>query len=194
MIKRKEVKMAVKQTSLYKIEEETDERLILRAKKVWLFFGSIMLFVFGGFILYILYSQTNWRSGKFGIIAGGIIGLLLLAGGVAILVRGITNKDRIIFDRNAGEVNFAYTKESRRYSIPFNRIDSVSLETERKESTSRDAEGRTPRQTFIVYQPTIHDEDGKAHKIDESTNMKKMLELCTKIAQKCGVPFENPQS
>ncbi len=28
----------------------------------------------------------------------------------------------------------------------------------------------------------------------ESTNIKKMLELCTKIAQKCEVPFENPQS
>jgi hypothetical protein len=185
--------MAVKKASLYKIEEETDDRLVLRSKKIWLFFGAAMLIVFGVFILYALLSQTSWRSGKFGIIAGGIIGLLILIGGIAILVRGIKNKDRIIFDRKTAEVNFAYTKESRRYSIPFKNIDSVSLESEMKESTSRDSDGTTRRQTFIVYQPTLHDRDGKAHKIDESTNMGKMLELCTKIARKCDVLFNNPQ-
>ena len=184
--------MAVKKASLYKIEEETGDRLVLRSKKTWFFLGAAMLIVFGVFILYILLSQTSWRSDKFGIIAGGIIGLLILYGGIAILVRGIKNKDRIIFDRNAAEVNFAYTKVSRRYSILFENVESVSLEAEKKESSTRDSDGRTRRQTYIVYQPTLHDKDGKVHKIDESTNMGKMLELCTKIAQKCGVLFKNP--
>ena len=184
--------MAVRQTSRYKIEEETDGRLVLRSKKMWLFFGAAILIVFAVVIFYVLLSQTSWRSDKFGIIAGGIIGLLILIGGIAILVRGIKNKDRIIFDRNAAEVNFAYTKESRRYSIPYENIDSCSLETEKKESTSRDSDGRTRYQTYIVYQPTLHDKDGKAHKIDESTNRGKMLELCTKIAQKCEVRLKNP--
>ena len=68
----------------------------------------------------------------------GVIAVLLLAGGIALLRLGIRNKDRIIFDRHAGEVRFDKTKKKDSFSIPFGDIVKFKLQFEDRSLGSKE--------------------------------------------------------
>ena len=91
--------MSVTQIALYKVEEETQEKLVLRQKKIVYLLGGFFLAVMG--IVFLWAGLTARHETSAGIIAVDIIGVLFFVGGAALIRAGIRNKSRIIFDRGS---------------------------------------------------------------------------------------------
>jgi hypothetical protein len=100
---------------------------------------------------------------------------------------GIFKTNRIIFDQNVRVANFSVWPRSLQAIIPYDSIDSVDMEI--IEKTSRDSHGGRDEK-YVVYQVNLVEKSGNKRKIDNSTNVDKMLKLATKVAQRCGVPFK----
>lgn len=170
-----------RQAALYKIEQDTPDRLVLRAKKIGAIGGGIFLTVFGLILGWGTHALNNKRTYGAAVIAG-VIGLLLLAGGVALLRLGIRNQDRIVFDRSAREVRFEMTKEKDRYTIPFSDIEKFKLRFEDKSFSSKDIQ--------VVFRFVIMTKSGDEIKVDEAFKLDEMKGLAAKASQLCGVPFD----
>ena len=177
--------MAVTQPGLYKIEEETADRLVLRAKRTVFILGGAFLAVMGGIFVYASTAVKKNSSG--GAAALAIIGLLILLGGISLLRVGIVKKNRIIFDQNLRVANFSVWPRSRQAIIPYHSIASVDMAIVEKTSRSSQS-GRDEK--FVVYQVNLVEKSGNKREIDSSTNADKMIGLANKVAQKCGVPFK----
>ena len=74
--------------ALYKIEEETADRLVLRAKKIGAVVGGILLTVFGLIMVWGAYALVRSKNPIGIAVFTGILALLFLAGGVALLRYG----------------------------------------------------------------------------------------------------------
>ncbi len=171
-------KTRVTQVALYKIEEETPDRLVLRAKKIAFYVGGAMLLLFGGILLFVAIGVVQDGVGvRIGL---GAFGALLLAGGGALIRAGIRNKDRVIFERSAGAIRFDMTKEKDRHAIPFADVGRLELR-ERYESTASDER--------LLYQVFIVKKNGDERKLDEASNAAEMALLGLKAATLCGAPF-----
>jgi hypothetical protein len=165
--------------SLYKIEEETADRLVLRAKKIGAYLGGAFLTVIA--LIFLSLAAFVVGSRDTGIrITVAVLGLLSLWGGIALIRHGIRNKDRIIFDRKAGAVRFDMTNEKDSYSIPFAQLEKVDL---RKVDRSTASEER------ILFQVLLLKKGGDEIKVDEGSNPGQMLDLALKAATLCGLPF-----
>jgi hypothetical protein len=117
--------MSVTQIALYKIEEETPERLVLRQKKIAYLLGGLFFAVMGFVFLFAGLAARHKTSA--GIIAVDVIGLLIFVGGVALIRAGIRNKSRIIFDRGSREVRFNPPPKKRAAAISFDSLDRKSV-------------------------------------------------------------------
>ncbi len=172
-------KTKVNQLSAYKVEEDAQDRLVLRAKKTGYYVGGGVLAVMGiglsaaGFLAV---APDNRGVG----IGLGLFGLLLLAGAVALVRAGARNNDRIVFDRAAAQVRFDMTREKDRHAIAFAAIDRVEL---RMKDQSTASESRILFPVFLVSK------GGDETKVDEATDVAQMLELALKASHLCGVRF-----
>jgi hypothetical protein len=171
-----------RQAALYKIEEDTPDRLVIRAKKIGAIGGGIILLFMGLVMSWGTYAVAEKEKSVGAAIIAGIIALLLLAGGIALLRLGIRNKDRIIFDRHAGEVRFEKTRQKDSYSIPFADIEKFKLRFENKSFSSREVN--------VVFKFVIITKVGDEIKVDEAFKPAEMKELAAKAANICGVPFD----
>jgi len=115
--------MSISQPAMYKIEEETADRLVLRGKKIFYILGGAFLVIMGGIFVYA--STTVENKASFGAIAIAILGMLILVGGIALVRVGIFKKNRIIFDQNVRVANFSVWPRSLQAIIPYDSIDSV---------------------------------------------------------------------
>jgi len=170
-----------RQAALYKIEQDSPDRLVLRAKKIGAIVGGIFLTVFGLILGWGAYALIDKRTYG-GAVVAGVIGLLFLAGGVALLRSGIRNRDRIVFDRSTGEVRFEMTKEKDRHTIPFSDIEKFKLRFEDKSFSSKDIQ--------VVFKFVIMTKSGDEIKVDEAFKADEMKALAAKASQLCGVPFD----
>src|SRR4030042_503449 len=93
-----------RQLSLYKVEEETADKLVLRAKKIGPVGAGIFLTLLGLFMAGVTLALVIGRKGLGEAIIAGFLGLLLLAGGIGLLRSGLRNKNRIIFYPRGGGV------------------------------------------------------------------------------------------
>jgi hypothetical protein len=177
--------MSVIQPAMYKIEEETDERLVLRGKKIFHILGGAFLVIMGG--IFVFASTTVNNKASAGAIALAILGMLILLAGIALVSVGTVKKNRIIFDQNVRVANFGVWPRSLQAIIPYDSIDSIDIEI--IEKISHDSQ-RHRDERYVVYQVNIVEKSSNKRKIDESTNVDKMLKLATKVAQRCGVPFK----
>ena len=177
--------MSISQPAMYKIEEETADRLVLRGKKIFYILGGAFLVIMGGIFVYA--STTVENKASFGAVAIAILGMLILVGGIALVRVGIFKKNRIIFDQNVRVANFSVWPRSLQAIIPYDSIDSVDMEI--IEKIHRDSQ-RHRDERYHVYQVNLVEKSGNKRKIDNSTNVDKMLKLATLVAQRCGVPFK----
>jgi hypothetical protein len=173
-------KTKVNQVSLYKVEEDGPDRLVLRAKKIGYYLGGGLLGVMGAVLSAVSVAALSDHRGLG--LGAGALGLLLLAGGVALVHAGLRNNDRIVFDRAGAQVRFETTREKDRYALPFGEIDRVEL---RMKDQSTASESRILFPVFLVRK------GGDETKVDEATDVAQMLELALKAAQLCGVRFED---
>ena len=171
-----------RQLSLYRIEEETADRLVLRARKIGPVGAGIFLTLFGLVLSYVAFELVRKRGGVGEIIIAGILGLLLLAGGIGLLRSGLRNKDRVIFDRQAGEVRFEKTRRKDSFAIPFGEIGKFSLVFEDKSFSSKEIQ--------IVFKLVIITKSGDEIKVDEAFAASEMKDLAKKAASLCGIPFD----
>jgi hypothetical protein len=177
-------KTKVNQVSAYKVEEDAQDRLVLRAKKIGYYLGGGVLAVIG--VALAAAGFLAVAPGNRGVGVGlGLFGLLLLAGAVALVRSGMRNNDRIVFDRATGQVRFEMTREKDRYAIPFAAIDRVEL---RMKDQSTASESRIVFPVFLVSRA------GDETKVDEATDVAQMLELALKASHLCGVRFEDTLS
>jgi len=171
-----------RQAALYKIEEDTPDRLVIRAKKIGAIGGGIILLFMGLVMSWGTYAVAEKEKSIGAAIVAGVIAVLLLAGGIALLRLGIRNKDRIIFDRRAGEVRFEKTKLKDSYSIPFGDIVKFKLQFEDRSSSSKEVN--------IVFRLVIITKAGDEIKVDEAFKPAEMKKLAAKAANICAVPFD----
>jgi hypothetical protein len=115
-------------------------------------------------------------------VAMAIIGALLLLGAVALIRKGMRNKDRIIFDRATETVSFDMTRAQDNVTVPFREIGRIELRLEDRSEFEK---------CCIMYVVNIVRKDDKALKVDEATNRKQMTELAAKAAAVCRVPFRD---
>jgi hypothetical protein len=170
-------KTRVNQVSAYKVEVDTPERLVLRAKKIGYYLGGAFLGVMGALLLLVGVLAVLPRERGLGI-GLAVFGALLLWGGVALVRSGMRNEDRIVFDRAGGAVRFDMTKEKDRYAVPFAEIDRIEL---RVKDTSTASEER------VVYPVVLVRKNGDEAHIDEATDVAQMLDLALKTSTLCGV-------
>lgn len=171
-----------RQAALYKIEEETAGRLVLRAKKIGAIGGGIILCVMG----------LGMSAGTYGVAAAeesigitviaGAIALLLLAGGIALLRSGIRNQDRIVFDRGDGQIRFEKTRKKDSFSIPFSDVEKFLLKLQDKSLSSKEVN--------IVFRILIVTKTGDEFQVDEGFNQSAMKSVALKAAAICGVPVD----
>lgn len=176
-------KTVTRQAALYRIEEETPDRLVLRAKKIGAVVGGIMLLIFGLIMAGGSWALVRSRESIGVVLIAAVLALLLLAGGVGLLRSGLRNKDRIIFDHGAGEVRFDKTKAKDSFSLPFSEIDKFKLVIEDKSFSSKEVN--------VVFKLLILTKTGDEIKVDEAFNADQMTALAAKAAGLCGVPFEH---
>lgn len=165
--------------ALYKIEQESEGRLVLRAKAIGAHFAGGLLTVMG-----LPTSAVAWMAAVgdnpvwIPIVAGGL-GLLLLAGGIALFRVAVTNRDRIVIDRAAREARFDATDVKRRFSVPFANLEKVEVRRVDKSGVDE------IQITFPVY---LVCRGGDEFKVDEASDIDQMTELARKIAILAGVP------
>jgi hypothetical protein len=172
-------KTKVNQLSAYKVEEDGQDRLVLRAKKIGYYLGGGVLAVMGiglSAVGFLAVAPDNRGVG----VGLGLSGLLLLAGAAALVRAGARNNDRIVFDRAAAQVRFDMTREKDRHAIAFATLDRVEL---RMKDQSTMSESRILFPVFLVSK------GGDETKVDEATDVAQMLELGLKASHLCGVPF-----
>jgi hypothetical protein len=172
-------KTKVKQISAYKVEEDAQDRLVLRAKKIGYYLGGGVLAVMGialSAVGFLAVAPENRGVGA----SLGLFGLLLLAGAGALVRAGARNNDRIVFDRAAAQVRFDMTREKDRHAIAFATLDRVEL---RMKDQSTASESRILFPVFLVSK------GGDETKVDEATDVAQMLELGLKASHLCGVRF-----
>jgi hypothetical protein len=170
-------KTRVTQVSRYKIEEETPERLVLRAKKIFYFIGGALFLLFGGILLAVSIGAALDSGPRLGL---GAFGALFFVGGVALIRSGIRNKDRIVFERSAKAIRFEMTNEKDRHEIPF--ADVAKLELRQKEERTAD-EVKLLNQIFVVKK------NGDEQMLDEASDAAQMALVGLKAAALCGAPF-----
>jgi hypothetical protein len=175
-------KTVARVAALYKIEEETPDRLVLRAKKIGAVGAGIILTIFGLIMVWVTYAVVRSRNSIGEVLIAGVFALLLLAGGVGLLRSGLRNKDRIIFDRQAGEVRFDKTKQKDSFSIPFSEIEKFKLLFEDRSFSSKEVK--------VVFKLLIITKSGDEIKVDEAFKAAEMTALAVKAASICGVPFD----
>ncbi len=171
-----------RQLSLYRIEEETADKLVLRARKIGPVGAGIFLTSFGLIMAGVTFALVKGRNGIGEVIIVGFLGLLLLAGGIGLLRSGLRNKDRIIFDRQAGEVRFEKTKRKDSFAIPFGEIGKFGLVFEDRSFSSKEVQ--------IVFKFVIFTKSGDEIKVDEAFAGSEMKELAVRAAALSGVPFD----
>jgi hypothetical protein len=173
-----ESKTNVVQAALYKVEEETADRLVLRAKKIGAYLGGGVLSVMGLALAGAAAAIADHTGVRIGL---GIFGLLLLAGAVALVRAGMKNEDRIVFDGRGKSLRFDMTREKDRYAIPFAEIAKVELRKKDKSTAS---------ERCLVFPVVVVKRNGDEVKVDEGSKVADMMELAMKAASRCGVPFE----
>jgi hypothetical protein len=171
-----------RQLSLYRIEEETAEKLVLRARKIGPVGAGIFLTLFGLVMAGVAIALVRGRNGLGEVVIAGVLGLLLLAGGIGLLRSGLRNKDRIIFDRRAAEVRLEKTRKQDGYAIPFSEIDKFSLIFEDRSFSSKEVN--------VVFKLVIITKSGDEIKVDEAFAASEMTELGVKAAWFSGIPFD----
>jgi hypothetical protein len=171
-----------RQLSLYKIEEETGDKLVLRARKIGAIGGGIILTVMGSGMAVVTFVLIRGGNGIGEVILAACLALLPLAGGIGLLRSGLRNKDRIIFDRRAGEARFEKTKRKESFAIPFVEIEKLGLIFEDRSSSSEEV--------HIVFKLVIITKSGDEIKVDEAFAPSEMTELAARAASFCGVPFD----
>ncbi len=168
----------VKSLSLYKIEEESDRRLVLRAKKVGAFLGGAVLTFMGLGMALAAWIAASGNNPVWLWVVAGLLAALLLLGGIALIRIGFTNQDRIIVDRQAAEVRFEATDVAKRFALRFAELDCVEV---RHQDRSMADEIRV---TFPLY---LVKKGGDEFKVDESSDFELMSGLAEKIAKLSGV-------
>jgi len=168
--------------ALYKIEEDTPDRLVLRSKKIGAVVAGILLLLFGLIMTWGTYAVFTKEDSLGAAILPGVFALLLLAGGVGLLRSGFRNQDRIVFDRPAGEVRFEKTKKKDSFSVPFSEIEKFKLLFEDRSFSSKEVK--------VVFKLLIITKSGDEIKVDEATKPSEMTALAVKAASICGVPFD----
>jgi hypothetical protein len=171
-----------RQLSLYRIEEETADKLVLRARKIGAVGAGLILTFMGLFLAGVTVVLIRNRSGLGEIMIVGFLGLLLLAGGIGLLWSGLRNKDRIVFSRQAGEVRFDKTKRKDSFAVPFSEIEKFSLIFEDRSFSSREVQ--------IVFKFVIITKSGDEIKVDEAFKPSEMKKLAVKAASLSGVPLD----
>lgn len=171
-----------RQAALFKIEEDTPDRLVIRAKKIGAIGAGIILSFMGLVMSWGTYAVAKKEKSIGAAMIAGVIAVLLLAGGIALLRLGIRNKDRIIFDRHAGEVRFEKTKKKDSFSIPFGDIVKFKLQFEDRSFSSKEVN--------IVFRLVIITKAGDEIKVDEAFKPAEMKKLAAKAANICGAPFD----
>jgi hypothetical protein len=179
-------KTVTRVAALYKIEEDTSDRLVLRAKKIGAVGAGIILSIFGLIMVWVTYLVFTKENSLGAAILPGVFALLPLAGGIALFRSGLRNKDRIIFDRQAGEVRFDKTKQKNSFSIPFKEIEKLKLQFEDRSFSSKEVKA--------VFKVNIVTKSGDEIKVDEAFKADEMTILATKAASICGVPFDVPET
>jgi hypothetical protein len=171
-----------RQLSLYRIEEETAEKLVLRARKIGPVGAGIFLTLFGLVMAGVTVALVRGRNGLGEAVIAGVPGLLLLAGGIGLLRSGLRNKDRIVFDRQAGEVRLEKTRRKDSFAIPFSEIKKFSLIFEDRSFSSKEVN--------CVFKLVIITKSGDEIKVDEAFAPSGMTELGVKAASFSGIPFD----
>jgi hypothetical protein len=170
-------KTRVNQASGYKVEADTPDRLVLRARKIGYYLGGGVLAAMGLGLAAVGFLALAPSKGGVGV-GLGLFGLLLLAGAIALVRAGMRNNDRIVFDRPAAEVRFDMTREKDRHAIPFASLDRVEL---RMNDQSTASESRILFSVFLISK------GGDETKVDEATDVAQMLDLALKASSLCGV-------
>lgn len=171
-----------RQLSLYKIEEDSADKLVLRARKIGAVGGGIILTAMGLVMAVVTFVLVRGRSGVGEVIIAGLFSLLPLAGGIGLLRSGLRNRDRIIFDRRAGEVRFEKTKRDQSFALPFGEIERYELVFEDRSFSSHEVD--------IVFKFVILTKSGDEITVDEAFAAGQMTGLAAKAAALSGVPFD----
>ena len=154
--------------SLYLVEEDTPEQLVLRARRFSSFLGGALLSVMGLGGLTAAWISASPSNPLWVPVGAGIFGAWLLAGSVALIRHGFTNKDRIVIDRAGAAIRFDRTDASERFAIPFREIERLDLRTEDRS---------TQDSTLIVDVLYVVRSGGDEFKVDESSDHARMREL-----------------
>src|SRR5262245_36351180 len=169
-------KTRVNQVSRYKVEEDTPDRLVLRAKRFH-FLGGGILIVMGSVLLYVAIAVVRDTGAQIGL---GAFGALLLAGTAALIRAGLKNEDRVVFERGARAIRFDMTHEKDRHAIAFGDLSRLELR-QKLESTASEEK--------LLFQVYIVKKNGDELMLDEASNPAAMALLAEKAAALCGAPF-----
>jgi len=177
-------KTTVKQIARYRIEEDGPGRLVLRARKLTYYAGGAVLAFIGGVFLFVAVVLLGREGLGMRATMGGL-GALAVWGAVALVRAGLNNRDRIVFDTQAGVVRFDMTRAQDRSSLPFTALERVEL---RRVDRSSAGEAR------ILYPVVLVQRDGGEVMLDEASDAGQMTELALKAAHLCGVKLEETVS
>lgn len=150
-------------SSLYRIVEDSDSRLVLRGRKVALWLLTLFLLVNASVLLYVGLLVAGRRQ-LFPAIGGSALGVFFAVCGVAALVKTLRYESRIEIVRDSSVVRLLEGRIGLPTEIPFARIASVELEA-----------GSREHRVFLL------DTEGGEWLIDRSRDARRMAALAARI-------------
>jgi hypothetical protein len=168
------------------IEEDSDDRTVLRARRIGPLVGGALLSSMAAVVL--LFVVVAAREGdRVALLLGVPIGLLMLLMGALALVRGLRGGDRIVFDHQERVVRLGTGKPHEELAVPYSSIRSFSLAVVRRASRERDAHGRTYATTLVTHQVRLATTAGDRFLVDHSGDSSEMEARAETLAKRCRV-------
>lgn len=164
--------------SQYRIEEKTDERLVLQTKRTVALVAAALLGLFGGAVAAATshFYPPMHQDDKWTLLLGGGIGVLALALAVLFLYFGLRKQDRIILDAQQKEIRFARRRVPA--VVPFELIEEVVVRTENRSRR---------RERCIVHPVVLVIRDGRELEIDAASDIEEMIRLAADVRRVTGV-------
>jgi hypothetical protein len=178
------------QLSLYYVESDSPERLVLRARRIGAYLAGALLLVGGAWVAvgiwYGFVTRTSIPLPLY-LVAEGV-GLLLIWGGAFLVSHGLANRDRIIVDNVAREVRVEHARWMEP-AVPFDAIRRVVLRAVVEERSSKSPSGALRSESVLLHQVELERADGESLVVDKGSDASWALNFATTLADRCGVPY-----
>lgn len=169
----------------FKISEETQDRLVLQAKRITALLAAAFVGIFGGIFAGVAGSHfypPRDQDELWVLLIGGGLGVVLLALALMFLYFGLRRPDRIVLDARRREARFERRRDP--LSLLFDLLAGVEVRTENRSRA---------RERCIVHPVVLVTRDGGELEIDAASDIEEMIRLAAKLRGVTGLALSGPQ-